>query len=278
MICQGTRQARWLSWNIEGLSVLPALMGFTGIMAFAGPVESWWQPAIPVAFVVASLAVMGAEGKVLPGRDGRLLPAAIFLSGIGLVEVFRLRPELVIRQFTWVMLGLALFLAIPKVIKDYHVLEGYTHLAGMGAVVLLAVTILFGREVGGARAWVRLFGMSLEPSEAAKLLMVVFLAGYLSEVRRLLANPTYRVFGLFVPEMAYIGPMLLTWGLSLLLLIFQRDLGTALLLFVVFLSMLYMASGRASYVLMGLALLVLGGVITSHLFDHVRTRVLVWLN
>ena len=265
-------------WNLAGLCILPGTIGFICVKVAQGATGDGWHWTIPVIFALASLIALNIEEKVLKVRDKALLPIAIFLCGISLFEIYRLRPDLIWRQLSWISLGLAVFFIVASVVRDYTWLQQYRYVIGVAACILLALGPLFGREIGGAKSWVQLFGVSLEPSEPAKPLMVIFLAGYLTEARRLLSAPTRRIMGVLVPEIGYVGPMFLIWGISLLLLMFQRDLGTALLLFAVYLSMLYLASGRSSYLVLGLFLIACGGVLSYLLFGHVRNRVLIWLN
>ncbi len=237
----------------------------------------------PGWLVLGGFAGVFLACHILLGRGRRagdpvMFSIVAFLSGLGLAEVLRLDPGLAARQVGHLAMGVALTWALVTLIPDLRALERYRFIAAAAACVLLATTIIFGVEAGGARSWLDLGCVAVQPSEAAKVLMVLFYAGYLKDTKVLLRKSSRRVFGLLLPDVSYAGPLALMWGLALVLLVFQRDLGAAVLFFGVFLLMLYAASGRASYALGGAVLLVAGGAACSWLFPHVRARFIVWLD
>ncbi len=215
-----------------------------------------------------------------PGHDPLLLPLAGLLSGMGLIMVSRLAPGFAARQALWCLLGLAAMLAVALGLRGLRLLRRYRYSWLVGGLALLALTFVFGINPAGsgARLWLGLGGLYFQPSELLKLLMVVFLASYLAEKRPLLTETAYQLGRLRLPPLPYLGPVLLMWGFSLLLLVWQRDLGAAWLFFAVFLLMLYVTIGQVRYVLLGLALFGLGALLGYQLFDHVRLRVDIWLN
>ncbi len=229
-------------------------------------------------FVVAHLAVYVALGRGRRAGDPVLFSVVAFLSGLGLAEVLRLDPVLASRQLGHISVGLAIACVILTLVPDLAVLERYKYVSAACSVLLLGVTIVFGVEAGGARSWIDLGSVAVQPSEAAKILMVVFYAGYLKDTRILLRKTSRRVLGIYVPEPSYVGPLVLMWGISLALLVFQKDLGAALLFFGVFLAMLYMASGRLTYVAGGIVLLAIAGAACYAAFPHVRARIDVWVD
>ncbi|MCI0689067.1 MAG: FtsW/RodA/SpoVE family cell cycle protein, partial [Sporichthyaceae bacterium] len=183
-------------------------------------------------------------------------------------------------QALWTVIGVGVFVAVVILIRDHRVLDRYRYTWLLAGVTLLVLPVfpLLGREINGARLWVKLGPFSGQPAEAAKLALVVFLAAYLAEHRELLATATYRVGPALLPEVKYFLPMVLAWGVSLFVLFFEKDLGSSLLFFGVFVALLYVATGRFSYVAVGLGLFSIGAVLAYNLFAHLRLRVAIWLD
>ncbi|HEV2123194.1 MAG TPA: FtsW/RodA/SpoVE family cell cycle protein, partial [Chloroflexota bacterium] len=222
--------------------------------------------------VLLSLAKSRADQVLLPLTGG--------LAGIGLVLVTRLVPVLGPRQFMWAMLGAAVMLVVALGPWEVRLLERYKYTSAAAGMVLVALTLVFGIDPNGSgsRLWLGTPWLSFQPSEILKVLLVIFLAGYLADKRELLTSSLVRWGPLRLPPVPYLAPLLAMWGISLSLLVWQRDLGAAILFFGVFLVMLYIAVGRAWYVLVGIALFLVGGTICYFLFSHVRLRVEIWLN
>lgn len=274
--------------------LLALAAGFTGLgfLALGLVREGRVTPAAVWPALVWAAALAGAWlalRRWRPGHDPLLLPVVGLLSGMGLVMVSRLAPAFAARQVLWCLLGLAAMLAVALGLGDpagsasgrgLRRLRRYRYTWLAGGLALLALTLVFGRNPAGAgaRLWLGLGGLYFQPSELLKLLMVVFLASYLAEKRPLLTGTAYQIGRLRLPPLPYLGPVLLMWGFSLLLLVWQRDLGAAWLFFAVFLLMLYVTIGQVRYVLLGLALFGLGALLGYRLFDHVRLRVDIWLD
>ncbi len=201
--------------------------------------------------------------------DEFILPIVSFLVGLGILELYRLRPAVAIKQLQWVVLGFLVMLFLVRII-DLRIVEfeKYKYICGIGSVILLLITVIFGKEAGGARAWLAIGPFSFEPSEIVKILLVIFMAGFLKENSALLAKPNLR----------YFGPIFLLWGAALIILIFQRDLGGAVLFYGTFLGMTYVATSSLIPVITGLLLLIGGGGLSYLLFDHVKVRMAIWLN
>ncbi len=223
--------------------------------------------------------------RVAPQADPLLLPGAALLNGLGLVMVRRLdygsaRPAQAPTQALWTVLGVAVFVAVVIGVRDHRVLDRYRYTWLLGGLFLLVLPAMpfIGREVFGARLWVRIGPFSGQPSELAKIALVVFLAAYLAEHKELLATATYRVGPLLLPEVKYFMPLVMAWGVSLFVLFFEKDLGTSLLFFGVFVALLYVSTGRFSYVAAGLVLFVLGAMLAYRLFSHLQVRVETWRN
>jgi cell division protein FtsW (lipid II flippase) len=215
----------------------------------------------------------------LPFADPFLLPVAAILAALGQIMTSRLEPSLGPRQGIWVLIGLA-SMTLVGLLPSIAWLGRYRYTWAMLAILLQVLTLVFGRDPNGSGAalWFQVGPVSVQPTEAVKLLLVIFLAAYLEEYRELLAMAGRRIGRVHLPPLPYLAPILVMSGVALLLFWLQKDLGPALLFSTVLLAMLYVASGRASFVILGLSLLVLGGAVASRLFDHVNTRVLIWLD
>jgi cell division protein FtsW (lipid II flippase) len=246
------------------------------------------------AFAAVFLAAHLVVRKLAPYADPLLLPLAAFLNLLGLVLIHRLdladadraeragralpRPD-AIAQLTWTAIGIALFVAVLVLVRDHRVLQRFTYTALFVGVALLLMPLLpiVGASINGARLWVRLGALSFQPAEIAKLCLIVFFAGYLVVKREALATVRTRVAGIDLPRGRDLGPLLIAWLIAMGVLIFQRDLGTALLFFGLFVGLLYVATERRSWVVLGLAIFALGAYFSWLFFDHVQIRVEVWL-
>jgi cell division protein FtsW (lipid II flippase) len=215
------------------------------------------------AHVIARLTV--------PNADPYLLPMAGLLAGIGLTEIYRLDENDALKQGLWIVIGLGAFAATLFLLhRDYRRLESYKYLFGLGAIGLLLLPIVpgIGDTVNGARLWVSFGPLRFQPGELAKILLIVFLAGYLREKREVLAQ--FRLKDL--------GPLLLIWGAAMLVLVVTNDLGGGLLYFGIFLAMLYVATARVWFVLAGAVLFVGGAAAVYRVIPRVQERVDIWLN
>lgn len=210
--------------------------------------------------------------------DPLLLALAVFLASIGLTLILRLRPELFFPQAMWLAVGLFAFIITVVIFRKPEEIAGYKYLCGITGVTLLLATILFGVEIGGNKNWIILGPVRFQPSEFAKLLIIIFLSAYLSERRQLLTYATRHYGPLTFPHPRFVAPLLALWALTMAMLIVQRDLGSALLYFGTIVIMAYMASGRWSYVLLALCLFFTGSAFCYLLFPHVQVRIDIWLN
>ncbi|NPV58889.1 MAG: FtsW/RodA/SpoVE family cell cycle protein [Actinobacteria bacterium] len=213
-----------------------------------------------------------------PEADPLPLPLAAALISIGVVVLLRLNPHMARLQVIWLGIGLACMIALVALLKDYRVLERYRYTLAIVGLALLISTMFLGREVNGARLWLVFGPLRFQPSELAKVLLAIFFAAYLAERKELITGAGKYYHGINLPRLRDLGPLLTMWALSLLLLIFQRDLGSSLLFFGIFLAVLYAATSRASFVVVGLLLFLAGAVLTSLAFSHVRARVDAWLD
>jgi peptidoglycan glycosyltransferase len=236
----------------------------------------------PFAAGAAALALVAhlAVRRFAPRADGTLLGLAVLLNGIGFVTIARLDPDLARYQSLWTAVAVAAFVITLRLVQRIRDLERYRYtfaLVGIGSLLIPAVPGL-GREINGARLWVSLGPFNFQPGEAAKVTLVIFLAAYLVEKRELLSTPTWRVGPLLLPDPKHFAPLLLAWGSSILVMVREKDLGSSLLFFAVFLAMVYMATARASYVAVGAALFALGATLAYQMFGHVRDRVTTWID
>ncbi|MFD7477612.1 FtsW/RodA/SpoVE family cell cycle protein [Streptomyces sp. NPDC059837] len=234
--------------------------------------------------VLALLAHLAVRLRA-PYADPLLLPIAVLLNGLGLVLIYRLDLETPGDragpvQLIWSTLGVALFIAAVLFLRDHRVLQRYTYVSVVTALGLLVLPILFP-AVNGARIWIRIAGFSIQPGEFAKVLLAVFFAGYLAANRNALAyagRPVWRFKRLQLPTGRVLGPIVAIWLLSVVVLVLERDLGTSLLFFGLFVIMLYVATGRTGWIAVGLLLACVGAMAVGRLEPHVHSRVQDWLH
>ncbi|MCX5526508.1 FtsW/RodA/SpoVE family cell cycle protein [Streptomyces bobili] len=217
-----------------------------------------------------------------PYADPLLLPIGVLLNGIGLVLIYRLDLETpgdgaAPTQLVWSTLGVALFVFVVAALRDHRVLQRYAYVCVAAALVLLTLPILFP-AVNGARIWIRIAGFSIQPGEFAKVLLAVFFAAYLAANRTALAHAGRRIWFMQLPTGRVLGPVVAIWLLSVGVLVLERDLGTSLLFFGLFVVMLYVATGRIGWTAVGLLLASLGAVAVGRLEPHVHSRVEDWLH
>ena len=212
--------------------------------------------------------------------DPILLPLVFFLAGLGLVMIRRLAPAFLYRQLFWLAIATILLILVVCIPKNLDWLRRYKYSGLIGGLILLASTLVFGVNPSGfgARLWLPLGAFFFQPSEMLKLLLIVFLAGYIADRRYQLLNVRAYIGRLRIPHPSYWGPMLLMWGFSIILLVWQRDLGAALLFFGTFMGLIYAATGQVRYIWAGALLLVMAGMLGYILFDVVRLRVEGFLN
>ncbi|MFI5268122.1 MAG: FtsW/RodA/SpoVE family cell cycle protein [Chloroflexota bacterium] len=240
------------------------------------PTADWVRT--PIYFAALLLLVHAALVAFRFRGDESLLPLVTILSGLGLLVLNYLEPAQERAQLGWLALGLALMLMLIFGLRDISILQRYKYTAAALGLALLIVTAIFGREINGARLWLGFGPFQFQPSELMKLLLVIFMAAYLEERRDILARADYRWGTLKLSPWPYLVPLLLLWGLSLLLLLWQKDLGATVLMLGIALSMMYVATGRKTFVGAGLLLLAANVLVTYKLFGYVHQRIEVWLH
>jgi cell division protein FtsW (lipid II flippase) len=216
----------------------------------------------------------------LPHADPYLFPLVALLAAIGLVMMFRIDEALARDQANWFVLGLVLFIATIVFLRDYHVLERYRYviaLVSLGLLLLPRMPVI-GAQVNGAYLGVDLGVVAFQPAELAKLGVVVFLASYLRDRREVLVVGARRIAGVTLPPLKHLGPLLVVWGAAMLMLVFIRDLGSSLMFFGAFLALIYVATNRASFVVIGLAMFFAGAWFFASTVPHVTDRVDIWLD
>jgi cell division protein FtsW (lipid II flippase) len=258
-------------------------------------------PASLVGYIGGfALIMLGAHFCVrwlAPWADPLMLPLAALLNGLGVVMIYRLQESgrhgnpgnvistlsgsATITQLVWTLIGVAAFVLVLFAIREPRVLQRYTYTLGAVGLILLAIPALLPASlssVQGAKVWIIIGGFSIQPGEFAKLAVAVFFAGYLVNKRDVLALAGRRMLGIDLPRARDLGPVLIAWGASLLILIFETDIGTSALFFGLFVAMIYVATQRTSWLLIGFLLFLAGAFVASSLFGHVGARFTDWLH
>ncbi|MET8446612.1 FtsW/RodA/SpoVE family cell cycle protein [Streptomyces sp. NPDC005209] len=264
------------------LAVLLSVYGYCAVgLAKAGTVPPGALGYGAGLGVLALLAHVAVRVRA-PYADPLPLPIGVLLNGLGLVLIYRLDLETpgaraAPTQLVWSTLGVGLFIVVVLALRDHRVLQRYAYVCVVAALALLTLPILFP-AVNGARIWIRVAGFSIQPGEFAKLLLAVFFAAYLAANRSALAYAGRRVWFVQLPTGRVLGPIVTIWLISVGVLVLERDLGTSLLFFGLFVVLLYVATGRTGWIAVGLLLAVLGAVAVGWLEPHVHSRFQDWLH
>lgn len=267
-----------------GLVVLAAIVTVAlYVLASLGTTAS--IPANVVPFLGVILGLFGlahaATRRLAAAADGTLLPIAGLLNGIGYVFIARLDTDLAGLQATWTALGIGAYIITLAVVHKTRDLEQYRYtfmVVGIG-LLLLPLAPGVGRTINGARIWVSFGPLNFQPGEPAKIVLAIFFASYLVDKRAILSMTT-RFGPVMLPylDLRHFGPILLAWGASLVVMIAERDLGSSLLFFALFIAMLWVATERVSYLAVGLVLFAIGAFLSAAAFGHVQSRIEVWLD
>lgn len=241
-----------------------------------------------VLFVAAVLGLHVAIRLTAPDADPLILPIAVLLNTVGIAQIYRIDlskgdtgwEAYSVRQLVWSVIALVIATAVLTLLRNHLTLYKYTFVSGLGAVVLLLLPMLpfIGQEINGARVWIHIGGFSFQPGEVAKILLAVFFAGYLVRNADALSMVGKKVLGIRFPRGRDLGPLIVFWLVAMAVLVFQRDLGTSLLYFGLFLSMLYLATGRIGWIILGVGLFLFGGILASQTLDYVGNRFANWLD
>jgi cell division protein FtsW (lipid II flippase) len=275
------------------LLLLVAVALTVGSVSLGAAVTGTFGPRDPWGLGIYLGVLLGAHlAQVLAGRrtDQILLPAVAMLGGLSLLLMERLPQDLVTQRFFGTSFGLAevqliwlvgavtVATTLGIVVRSDNWLRRYKYTWAAVGVGLLLLTFVLGTEINGQRLTLSIGPVSGQPSELLKVILVVFLAGYLSENRALLVEQDTRIGPFRLPPLPYLAPMVAMWAIALGIVVVQRDLGAALLFFGVFLALLYAATGRISLVILGLVLFLLGSAAMANLFEHIRTRIDIWID
>ena len=269
----GARPLTYRNRELFYLGVVGVLtgIGFASVYIARQAVVSWGSLGYALFFFALYLAAHLVARMTVPNADPYLLPMAGLLTAVGVTEIYRLGPDDAFKQGLWIVIGVALFaLALFRLRRDYRVLEHVKYVFGVSSIVLLFLPRLpgLGTTVNGARLWVHVGNFTFQPGELAKICLIVFLAAYLREKREVLAQARAKD----------VGPLLVIWGGTMLVLASSNDLGSGLLYFGIFLAMLYIATARLSFVFTGIVLFLVGGVGAYEKIGHVHERVTIWLH
>ncbi|MGQ4437494.1 FtsW/RodA/SpoVE family cell cycle protein [Streptomyces sp. SAS_260] len=273
---------RGIELTLIVVAVLLSVYGYCAVgLAKNGtvpPGAAGYGAGLGVLALVAHIAVRLRA----PYADPLLLPIGVLLNGLGLVLIYRLDLETpgdraAPTQLVWSTLGVTLFIVVVLALRDHRVLQRYAYVCVAAALALLTLPVFFP-AVNGARIWIRIAGFSIQPGEFAKVLLAVFFAAYLAANRNALAYAGRRVWGLQLPTGRVLGPIVAIWLLSVGVLVLERDLGTSLLFFGLFVTLLYVATGRTGWIAVGLLLAALGAVAVGRFEPHVHSRVQDWLH
>ncbi len=234
--------------------------------------------AVPIGLFVAFVGSHFVICKLAPNSDNAILPITYALSGIGIAFVFRLAPKLAVNQLMWLFAGIALMLITLVMVRSISELARYKYTIMIFGILLMLLPAAVGVEHYGSKIWISIGGMSFQPGEIAKILIVLFLAAYMADNREMLSVSQRKVGKIYIPDFKTLFPLLFMLGITLLIVVFEKDLGSALLFFGLFLVMIYVCTGRISYVIISLLLLSLAAVALYFTMAHVRSRVNIWIN
>jgi len=280
-------------WTETRLLLIVGVALIVGSISLGAGLTGRLAPYEPTLLVIYLLTLAGAHvANVLAGRrsDEVLLPVVGLLGGISLLLMQRLPQDLVTInvagstlglgavQLIWLVLAIIVATTLGIVIRSDSWLRQYKYTWAAAGIGLLLLTFVFGTDVAGQRLSLRIGPFAGQPSELLKVILVVFLAGYLSENRPMLIEQDTRIGPIRLPPLPYLAPMVAMWAIALLIVVIQRDLGAALLFFAVFLALVYAATGRISLVVIGAMLFFAGSALMANIFPHVRDRIDIWLD
>jgi cell division protein FtsW (lipid II flippase) len=270
--------------NRELLGLIPVagllIAGFAAVFSVRGDQLDNTSLIFGAYFFAICLAAHLFLRFRLPNADPYLFPLVALLAAIGLVMLYRIDASLARDQANWFVLGVILFMLTITFLKDYHVLERYRYLIVVAGLVLLMLPRLpvIGAQVNGAYLGVKIGPLAFQPAEFGKLAIVIFLASYLREHREVLVVGAKKFAGITFPPIKHLGPMLVVWGAAMVMLVFIRDLGSSLMFFGAFLALIYTATNRISFVIIGMAMFLVGAWFFASTVGHVGDRVDIWLD
>ena len=260
------------------LAAVPVILLYAMFVVTSNQQVSLQTLGVPLGLLGAFAAAHVAIRFLAPGADPAILPIVFALSGIGITFLTRLAPDEAVSQVVWLYLSVGVMVGVLAVVRNLDRLASYKYTLGLVGVALLILPMLVGTERNGSKLWVYIGSFGFQPGEFAKIALVLFLAFYLAANREALSASLRGVGPFKIPQPRMLIPIVVMWGISLLVVVFETDLGSALLFFTFFVIMLYVATGRVSYVVVSVALLAIAGVACYQLFGHVQTRVNMWID
>lgn len=270
--------------NRELIGLLPVATlvtaGFTAVFVVRGNEVGDLSLVFGAYFLALCFAAHMFIRFRLPYADPYLFPLMALLAAIGLVMIYRIDDDLARDQANWFVLGLILFVLTITFLRDYHVLERYRYviaLVGVGLLLLPRLPVV-GSQVNGAYLGVDIGPLAFQPAEFGKICIVIFLASYLRDKREVMVVGARRFAGITFPPLKHLGPLLVVWGAAMLMLVFIRDLGSSLMFFGAFLVLIYVATNRVSFVVIGFSMFLLGAWFFAATVGHVADRVDIWLD
>ena len=270
--------------NRELFGLIPASLlvtaGFAAVFIQRDELLSNVSLTYGAIFLGLTLAAHLILRFTLPHADPYLFPLVAVLISVGIVMIYRIDEDLAREQAQWYVVGLVVFAATCMLLRDYRVLERYRYTIALAGIVLLILPRVpgIGAQVNGAYLGIKLGPVSFQPAELAKIAIVIFLASYLRDTRQVLVEGGRKILGFRLPPLKHLGPLLVVWGLAMVLLVFIRDLGSSLMFFGGFLAVLYVATNRASFVAIGLGMFAAGAWFFSSTVGHVQDRIDIWRN
>ncbi len=279
--------------GLELVLLLLALVLGVGAYAIVGlSMTDKLPPSLTLIAVLTTVIAIAAHVVLrlrAPYADQVILPVAVALNGIGMAMIYRIdlgtqltggKMELAPRQFAWTVLGVAAAVTVILVLRDHRLLRRYTYTAMIAGLILVALPMVpfLGLRIHGAKIWISIAGMSVQPAEFAKIALAIFFAGYLVTHRDALALAGPRILGLQLPRLRDLGPIVIAWLASVAVLVFERDFGTSLLFFGLFVATIYVATQRVSWVIIGLLMFAVGATAAARTEHHIQSRVAAWLH
>jgi cell division protein FtsW (lipid II flippase) len=234
-------------------------------------------PFLGTVFALLLLAHIAIR-RFAPEADSTLLPVAALLNGLGYVVIVRLDSKLAQLQATWTAVGIVAFVLTLWIVKRVRDLARYRYTFALFGILLLVSPIFIGHTVNGAKIWIKVGPASFQPGEIAKIVLAIFFASYLVEKRELLSMATRRVGRVLIPDLKHFAPIFLAWIVAILVMVKEEDLGSSLLFFALFITVLYVATGRGIYLGLGAIMFGAGALGAYQFFGHVRDRVTIWIN
>jgi cell division protein ftsW len=274
-----------MTWGIKFAPVGILLCALGVLLLKQGAGQSGWMLDwhVQLAYLpwFTLLILLGAVSYIFAARRGLdCVPLALsyVLLAVGLAEIARLKPELFTAQLRWASIGIVLWAFVILFWKRLRHMLDYPYVLGLATTLVLLLPLIFGVNIGGNQNWLMFGSFSIQPSEFGKILLIFFLAAYLADHLAVLTLPARRFLFLHLPPVRFIAPLIVLWGLAVLMFVIARDLGSALLFFGMAVLMTYMGTGRKSYVFLAGLFIIAAAALSYALFGHVRVRFDIWLH